>query len=127
MKDIKIAHNRNMIKAKVRSISNFELLGLMEKYWMIESSYDKSLYKEDIGIIKLRYEHLSKWMILQNASFLGFFAIFITTWSKLGWILWFFILISLIISFLAIWILNVRFNKTYNTLLKKQRDIKDKN
>jgi len=122
-KNLKISHIKNLTRAKVRNSLNSYLIDILVKFWIIESVYDKKIFKEDIKIIELYYEKFSKWIVLHNASVLAFWALLITTWDRsvlLKFFIWFMLLVSTISALNA----NIKVNILFNTLVKKQREIK---
>jgi len=122
-KNIKILHTKNIVRAKVRNSLNSIMVDTLVYFWLIESIYDKKLFKEDIKIIELYYEKFSKWIILHNASVLAFLALLITIWDRsllLNSILGFMLFMSIISALNA----NIRVNILFNTLIKKQRENK---
>ena len=124
-KNLKISHTKNLTRAKVRNSLNSYFIDIWIKFWTIESAYDKILFKEDIRIIELYYEKFSKWIVLHNASVLAFWALLITTWDRSIWLnsfLWFMLLVSTMSALNA----NIKVNVLFNTLVKKQREIKKK-
>ncbi len=121
LKNIKIFHNKNLIRAKVRNSFNKDIQEINIKYALNEDVIDENLINEDIDVIKLYYDKYSKWIILHNASVLWFLAMTLAYWSKSIYLNIFLIFI-LIFSLIWAYQSNIKMNILFNTLLRKTKD-----
>lgn len=121
LKNIKIFHNKNLIRAKVRNSLNKDIQEINIKYALNEDVIDENLINEDIDVIKLYYDKYSKWITLHNASVLWFLAMTLAYWSKSIYLNIFLIFI-LIFSLIWAYQSNIKMNILFNTLLRKTKD-----
>ena len=124
-KKLKILHNKSLVRAKVNNSISEDIKDVNKTFWLKEEFIDDVLIKENLEVIKLYYDKYSKWITLHNASVLWFLAMLLWYWWE-GLILNTMLLFFFITSLISATFVNIRLNKTFNTLLRKTKEISNK-